>query len=235
MKSPRTTIRFSRLAFVRAQIEPLEAEDLFRIETPTGSFEMSKAQFYETFHNVTASRSYRVGGLYHYKTVPSKAEQFRTDGTPTCVAKKRNAFALPSAIQTMCTEAAYKRWLHRKAVAHVNRDRKRWNLPLSVPAYKAAIHSAVVAGGERDAYTGDLLDWSLISTYDNSQSKKGGTVYKKRFALLPTVDHAGDTPGDMNFKICAWRTNDAKSDMSLLELIELCAKVLTHHGKKVPR
>lgn len=144
----------------------------------------------------------------------------------------RASFLVPPVLLGQCSDAVYRRWLRRKATAHVRRDRKRWKIPLSISAYKAAIHSAVAAGGDRDAYTGELLDWSLISRYNNGRSKEGGTVYKKRFALLPTVDHDGDRPGDMKFRICGWRTNDAKSDMSLRELVDLCAKVLARHGKR---
>lgn len=137
-------------------------------------------------------------------------------------------YALPSALRGSCTEATYKKWLQRKAEAHVRRDRKRWRIRLSVADYKKSIHAAVQEAGKRDAYTGELLDWGLISKYDNAKSKSGGTVYKKKFAMLPTVDHAGDGPGDLNFRICSWRTNDSKSDLTLKELIELCRKILRH-------
>ena len=74
------------------------------------------------------------------------------------------------------------------------------------------------------------MDWGLISKYDNDNSKTGGSRYKKRFARLPTVDHAGDAPGDMNFRICSWRTNDSKSDLTMPEFVELCRRVLRHNG-----
>lgn len=81
-------------------------------------------------------------------------------------------------------------------------------------------------GGERDAYTGEKLSWSLISTYDNEEAKKGRRSYKKGFALLPTVDHVGDGTGSPNFLICSWRTNDSKSDLDLVEFQELCRRIL---------
>ncbi|MCH7666911.1 MAG: hypothetical protein IH936_13415 [Acidobacteria bacterium] len=37
-----------------------------------------------------------------------------------------------------------------------------------------AIHNAVLDGGDRDAYTGEKLDWSLISTYDNKGVQEAG-------------------------------------------------------------
>lgn len=89
-----------------------------------------------------------------------------------------------------------------------------------------AIHNAVCASGGRDAYTGEELDWKLLSTYDNEASRDGGRKYKATFALLPTVDHVADGLGPADFKICGWRTNDAKHDLSLEEFLTLCQKVV---------
>ena len=47
----------------------------------------------------------------------------------------------------------------------------------------------------------ELLDWSLISHYDNAESKHGRREYKAKFALLPTIDHVGDGLGTADFKI----------------------------------
>jgi len=81
-------------------------------------------------------------------------------------------------------------------------------------------------GNTRDYYTGEVLNWKLISQYRNDASKNGKRAYKKGFALLPTVDHVGDGMGPANFVICSWRTNDAKSDLTSEEFEELCRKVL---------
>lgn len=142
---------------------------------------------------------------------------------------KRSAmrlFDLPSFLDDVVTREAYVLWLQRKAAAHVKRDRKRGNDCASVSEYKRAIHSAVIVSQGRDAYTGEQLDWHLISTYDNDESKLGRRVYKARFALLPTVDHVGDGTGPADFKICGWRTNDAKGDLSLEDFVALCVRVL---------
>jgi hypothetical protein len=118
--------------------------------------------------------------------------------------------------------------LHWKAVAHVRRDKKRGNRVATVPLYKKAIHEAVCKGGTRDAYTGRSLDWSLIRTYNNDESKKGRREYKKRFADLPTVDHEGDGTGHPQFQICSWRTNDCKNDLTVEELKIFCQQFLKH-------
>jgi hypothetical protein len=68
-----------------------------------------------------------------------------------------------------------------------------------------------------------------ISRYDNDESRTHGRAYKQQFALLPTVDHVGDGIGPADFKICSWRTNDSKSDLSLDEFLHLCKAVLEYH------
>lgn len=143
-------------------------------------------------------------------------------------ARRLRKYALPAFLVAVVAQAVYERWLHRKAVAHVRRDRKRGNLAAVNEHYKKAIHDAVCLSGGNDAYTGEPLHWHLISKYDNKASSKGRRAYKAGFALLPTVDHVGDGLGAANFKICGWRTNDAKNDLALEEFLELCRKVLAH-------
>jgi hypothetical protein len=75
--APPATYSFSRLCFRREVIEPLGANDAFRVVTPYGSFQMTKAEFYKEFKNVVESRSYTEDGIYHYPKLPAKAEQFR--------------------------------------------------------------------------------------------------------------------------------------------------------------
>jgi hypothetical protein len=96
----------------------------------------------------------------------------------------------------------------------VRQDRKRGNAAATNASYKAAIHKAVEDSEGQDAYTGERLDWTLISQYDNDKSKRGGREYKADFAFLPSVDHVADGTGPAGFRMCAWRTNDAKSDLS---------------------
>ena len=67
---------FSRLGFKADVIEPLGPRDRFRIVTPEGTFEMTKADFYRDFANVAKSMSYRERGLYHYPATPQKALKY---------------------------------------------------------------------------------------------------------------------------------------------------------------
>jgi hypothetical protein len=75
--APAATYKFSRLCFKRDLIEALGPNDSFRVETPIGTFQMTQADFHRVFPNVARSRSYLEGGLYHYRTLPSQAQQFR--------------------------------------------------------------------------------------------------------------------------------------------------------------
>lgn len=144
-------------------------------------------------------------------------------------------YQLPKFLIGTTGQEAYERWLHRKAMDHVRRDRGRGNKTATNEEYKIAIHHAVNMSNGKDAYTEEDLDWTLLSKYDNEQSKKHGRNYKKQFALLPSVDHVGDGKGPANFKICAWRTNDAKNDLSLEEFIELCRKVIKTANQSIQR
>lgn len=66
----------TRLIFKRDEIERLGPEGLIIIQTPKGVFEMTKAQFYETFPNVVKSKSYREKGFYNYPIIPYNAYKF---------------------------------------------------------------------------------------------------------------------------------------------------------------
>jgi hypothetical protein len=138
-------------------------------------------------------------------------------------------FDLPTFLDGVLTRKVYVRWLQRKATVHIRRDRKR-GTPRVRSLNKSAIHQAVCASGGKDAYTVEELHWGLISKYNNEESKQGRRVYKARFALLPTVDHVGDGIGPADFKICSWRTNDAKSDLSLEEFVALCERVVANRS-----
>ncbi len=141
-------------------------------------------------------------------------------------------YQIPSCIGAQCTQAQYSKWLYRRAVAHVKRDRKRnGQRSCSVADYKAQTHAAVIGGRNRDSYTGEALDWSLISRFRNDLAKKGGRKYKQQFALLLTVDHALDENGRQKFLICSWYVNDAKSDLTLEEFYALCERALKHRDK----
>jgi hypothetical protein len=140
-------------------------------------------------------------------------------------------YPVPVCIKGQCDQVKYSRWLHRKAAAHTRRDRKR-DIACTLARYKAEIHAAVCSSGHLDFYTGEPLDWSQVSTYDNALSKSGRTKYKKTLALLPTIDHTVDESGRPKFVICSWRVNDAKGDPKMDEFYRLCERVLKHRDER---
>jgi len=144
-------------------------------------------------------------------------------------------YDLPEFLVGVVSKQKYERWLHRKALAHVRRDRDRGNTRASTEEYKLAIHKAVKDSNGVDAYTAERLEWTLLSKYRDEDSKKGRREYKHQFALLPSVDHVGDGTGPADFRICAWRTNDAKGDLPYQDFLDLCRRVLrTADGRSEP-
>lgn len=142
--------------------------------------------------------------------------------------------SMPSFLEGVVSSETYGRWLKRRAAAHVKRDRTR-DHTCADAAYREAIHAAVVVSNGTDAYTGEKLHWELISTYNNEDSKSGRHAYKAKFALPPTVDHVSAEATEASFRICSWRTNDAKHDLSVAAFLELCESALRHAGYRVER
>lgn len=141
-------------------------------------------------------------------------------------------YEVPPKIAAMgITQELYERWLRRKAAAHVKRDRKRSNYPITGESYRRAIHRAVQDHGTHDYYTGEVLNWSQISTYNNQSSKEGRSTYKAGLRLMPTVDHVMMDDGTWDFVICAWQTNGAKNDLDYDAFVALCRKVVDHRDR----
>lgn len=137
-------------------------------------------------------------------------------------------FGLPDFLSGVLTEDRYKKWLYRKAAAHLRRDKNAGNTHATGAMYRELIHQAVCESKGLDAYTGETLDWSLISRFNNEAAELHGRKYKHGFAMLPTVDHVSNRRDKASFLICSWKTNDAKSDLDYEDFVELCAKVLAY-------
>ena len=69
---------YNRFCFKADIIEALDDNDIFIMRTPDGTFQMTKAEFYNIFSNVVESDSYQNGRIYHSKKPPKKALQFLT-------------------------------------------------------------------------------------------------------------------------------------------------------------
>jgi hypothetical protein len=72
--------KYTRLCFKRKVIDALSPEDEFRVETPVGTFQMSRADFETDFGRITRTASWKKLGFYSYPVVPSKAEKYRVPG-----------------------------------------------------------------------------------------------------------------------------------------------------------
>ena len=134
-------------------------------------------------------------------------------------------YEAPKFIKNKETRARYEKWLSRRASSHAKRD------GVATQMYKGRIHKAVERSNGVDAYTGERLDWDLISKYDNEEARKGGVGHWRRFKLLPSVDHVQKISRPGQFRICGLRTNDAKGYMSIAELRAFCKKVLRYKKK----
>lgn len=75
--TPKTIYSATRLLFRELEIEALEWDESFEVRTPVGNFRMTKREFYSAFSNVVSSTSYLHNGIYHYPTLPKKAQRFR--------------------------------------------------------------------------------------------------------------------------------------------------------------
>lgn len=136
----------------------------------------------------------------------------------------------PGFLPSEVNQQVYERWLRGRSAAHFRRDRRRGNSTSTGEEYRLAIHRAVLESNGTDFFTGEQLNWSLIGRYRNAESKALRRQYKTGFSLLPTVDHVGDGSGPADFKVCAWRTNEPKSDLSADEFLERCRRVVSHGG-----
>ena len=75
--TPTVTYNFSRLCFKASQIEPLQDDQVFRVVTPVGTFQMTKSEFHRAFPKVIVSKSYSEKGIYHYPSVPKSALPYK--------------------------------------------------------------------------------------------------------------------------------------------------------------
>ena len=97
--------------------------------------------------------------------------------------------------------------LQRKAVAVTRRDKWR-DGKYSVKEAIEAIHQAFHRCNGFDPYDGSKLDPELLGEYKNDEAKLQRAPYKRRFAMLLTVDHVTAKPVP-DFEIVSWQTNDA--------------------------
>ena len=118
----------------------------------------------------------------------------------------------------------YSDLIPKKAEAVNRRDKKRGG-KYSVKEAIEAIHQAFHRCNGFDPYDGSKLNPKLLGVYKNEDAKAEGAAHKRRFAMLPTVDHVKAEP-EPDFEIVSWQTNDAKGDMPPEEFIAYCRRVV---------
>ena len=149
-------------------------------------------------------------------------------------------YPLPTFLEGLVTVSKYDKWLTCKADTLRKRDlgRKRpFAESFSTADYKVKIHGAIVANGEKDPYTGEVLRWDLIGTWNNKIeaflcSGEARDVFDKELYLLPTVDHCDPYGDTLEFEICSWIVNSSKTLMNPREYVELCKKVAGRAGAR---
>jgi hypothetical protein len=155
--------------------------------------------------------------------------------SPLCVALPGAPakYFLPPFLVGICSLAKYRKWLYRKAYHLFARD-QRLNracvVGQSIASYEMAIHMAILASGPCDPYTGQAMDWTLIGMWNDAQAKQGGEAFRKKFALMPTIDHTDPYATDLAFEICSLLVNECKNNLNADEFIGLCKKVVAFRG-----
>ena len=142
-------------------------------------------------------------------------------------------YHLPAFLQGRISEPAYDKWLNAKANTLRQRDLKTKRVfaeANSKAMYKEKIHAAVIANGQYDRYTGDALQWELISTWDPKKTKVLQASYRDKFLLMPTVDHVDPEGETLEFEIVSWLANDCKSGLNPTQFVDLCKKITVNCG-----
>jgi hypothetical protein len=142
-------------------------------------------------------------------------------------------YDLPPFLLGILSVSAYDKWLNCKADSLRTRDirlKRPFPETCSKAIYKQKIHAAILAGGEKDPYTGDALRWDLVGAWDKTKEAllclpPARAGLGKEYFLMPTVDHCDPCADQLNFEICSWIVNSSKTLMNPQEYVDLCRKV----------
>jgi hypothetical protein len=143
-------------------------------------------------------------------------------------------YLLPTYLEGICSQKVYSKWLLQRARELYKRDKKQKRpcaLTGSRSLYRKAIHEAVCAGSLFDPYTGDMLSWVRICTWNTTKGIDNHDIFKKDFTLLPTVDHIDPNAQELRFEICSWLINCCKSNFTPDEFVGICKKVADKNSR----
>jgi hypothetical protein len=141
-------------------------------------------------------------------------------------------YLLPPFLQGVISVKDYRHWLELKGHNLRRRDlnlKRLFAKENSFAVYKQKIHQAVLDGGGLDPFTGEKLDWGLVSK--KNELKKDGYVnnYLNTYALYPAVDHI--IPEEFEFEICSLISNQCKSSLTPEEFVGFCGRVVNFRGQ----
>lgn len=146
-------------------------------------------------------------------------------------------YSVPEVLQNQISALTYRQWLNVKASSLRKRD-LRTHKPFANATprnvYMQKLNSAVIATGLFDPYTGDALRWDLIGTWDPATAK-GNAGYKREYDRLPTADHVNPDANGLEFEICSWMSNTAKTFLAPRQFVALCAQITAYRSKQTVR
>ena len=133
----------------------------------------------------------------------------------------------------------YIKWLENKARTHYNRDRKhfseKFNSKIKPKEYKMAIHNAVIKSDGKCFYTDEELAWNKINKFGSLSENNTRDYDKRKYELLPTLEHIDRSVHNLNFAIVSWKVNDAKNNLNIEEFLELCKLVISKENNIITK
>ena len=133
----------------------------------------------------------------------------------------------------------YTRWLENKARTHYNRDKKyfgeKFNSKIKPKEYKLAIHNAVIKSDGKCFYTDEKLAWNKINKFGSLIENNKRDYDKRKYELLPTLEHIDRSVHSLNFAIVSWKVNDAKNNLNIEEFLELCKLVISKENNIITK
>ena len=138
-------------------------------------------------------------------------------------------YPLPPFLMGAVSLKDYRKWLDMKGQNLRIRDlklKRPYAKPNSVMMYKQKINQAVLDGGQFDPYTGEKINWGLIS---REKTLKKANFIDSGYAMHPAVDHTD--PEIFEFEICSWISNESKNCMTPDQFVDFCRKVIRFRGQ----
>jgi putative endonuclease len=204
------------------------------LESPCrGMAQTSIDRLLRPINTCTSSRS--MHGDSQAREVETAYRGTATTRAPFSMPRK---YLPPPWLENIFTVAEYEHLLDERAEDIYRRDlaaKRPYALAGSKAFYKEQIHKAIWENGEKDPYTGDTLDWTLVGKWDSRKNKAPAKLsagrFSKAFYLLPVVDHIDPNAPQLAFEICSWIVNECKSDLNPADFVALCARVTSHRLK----